>query len=124
MFPQFLAIVTIYLIFTKITDLYPVIGFNTPWSLVLLYMGGALGVNTWLIKGFFDTVPGSSTSRPRSTARRTRTTFFQIILPLVAPILAVVGLLGVHRRDQRVPDGQRVPDPERDARPSRSASTA
>ena len=48
---------TIYIIFTKITDLYPLIGFNTPWSLVLLYLGGALGVNTWLIKGFFDTVP-------------------------------------------------------------------
>ena len=57
MFPAFLAIVTIYIIFTKITDLYPFIGFNTPWSLVLLYLGGAMGVNTWLIKGFFDTVP-------------------------------------------------------------------
>ena len=57
MFPAFLAIVTIYIMFTVISDLYPVIGFNTPWSLVLLYMGGALGVNTWLIKGFFDTVP-------------------------------------------------------------------
>ena len=33
MFPAFLAIVTIYIIFTKITDLYPIIGFNTPWSL-------------------------------------------------------------------------------------------
>ena len=24
---------------------------------MLLYLGGALGVNTWLMKGFFDTVP-------------------------------------------------------------------
>ncbi len=37
--------------------LYPAIGFNTPWGLILLYLGGALGVNTWLMKGFFDTVP-------------------------------------------------------------------
>ena len=57
MFPAFLAIVVIYLIFNRITELYPAVGFNTPWSLVLIYLGGALGVNTWLIKGFFDTVP-------------------------------------------------------------------
>src|SRR4029078_5476306 len=42
MFPACLAIVTIYIMFTQISELYPVIGFNTPWSLVLLYMGGAL----------------------------------------------------------------------------------
>ncbi|MGW4292846.1 sugar ABC transporter permease, partial [Micromonospora chersina] len=55
MFPQFLAIVAIFLIFTTVTDLWPALGFNTPWGLFLLYMGGALGVNTWLMKGFFDT---------------------------------------------------------------------
>ena len=57
MFPQFLAIVAIYLMFTNISDLYPAIGLNTPAGLLLLYLGGALGVNTWLMKGFFDTVP-------------------------------------------------------------------
>jgi arabinogalactan oligomer/maltooligosaccharide transport system permease protein len=46
MFPAFLAIVVLYLMFTRISDLYPIIGFNTPWSLVLIYLGGALGVNT------------------------------------------------------------------------------
>ena len=30
MFPAFLAIVVIYLIFNRITELYPLIGFNTP----------------------------------------------------------------------------------------------
>ncbi|MDP9208750.1 MAG: ABC transporter permease subunit, partial [Actinomycetota bacterium] len=57
MFPQFLAIVTLYLMFTTITDYYPRISFNTPWSLIILYLGGALGVNTWLMKGFLDTIP-------------------------------------------------------------------
>ncbi len=94
MFPAFLAIVTIYIIFTKITDLYPTIGFNTPWSLVLLYMGGALGVNTWLIKGFFDTVPRELDESAKVDGASHTTTFFQIILPLVVPILVVVGLLG------------------------------
>ena len=94
MFPAFLAIVTIYIIFTKITDLYPLIGFNTPWSLMLLYLGGALGVNTWLIKGFFDTVPRELDESAKVDGASHTTTFFQIILPLVVPILVVVGLLG------------------------------
>jgi arabinogalactan oligomer/maltooligosaccharide transport system permease protein len=93
MFPIFLAIVTIYLIFTNITELYPAIGFNTPWSLVLLYMGGALGVNTWLIKGFFDTVPKELDESAKVDGASHTTTFFRIILPLVTPILAVVGVL-------------------------------
>src|SRR5690606_9039273 len=57
MFPQFLAIVTIFMIFTEVTELYPAFGFDTVWGLMLLYLGGALGVNTWLMKGFLDTVP-------------------------------------------------------------------
>jgi arabinogalactan oligomer/maltooligosaccharide transport system permease protein len=67
LFPQFLAIVTLYLMFTIITDYYPRIGFNTPWSLTILYLGGALGANTWLMKGFLDTIPRTWTSRPGST---------------------------------------------------------
>jgi arabinogalactan oligomer/maltooligosaccharide transport system permease protein len=93
MFPQFLAIVTLYIMFTTISSLYPAIGFNTPWSLILLYMGGALGVNTWLIKGFFDTIPKELDESAIVDGASHTTTFFQIILPLVTPILAVVGVL-------------------------------
>ncbi len=93
MFPAFLAIVVIYLMFTRITDLYPPIGFNTPWGLTLLYLGGALGVNTWLIKGFFDTVPKELDESAKVDGASHTTTFRQIILPLVTPILVVVGLL-------------------------------
>jgi arabinogalactan oligomer/maltooligosaccharide transport system permease protein len=94
MFPTFLAVVVLYLIFTTITELYPVIGFNTPWSLVLIYMGGALGVNTWLIKGFFDTVPIEIDESARVDGASHFKTFRTIILPLVVPILIVVTLLG------------------------------
>ena len=93
MFPAFLAIVVIYLMFTRITDLYPLIGFNTPWAVILLYLGGALGVNTWLIKGFFDTVPKELDESAKVDGASHLTTFRQIILPLVTPILVVVGLL-------------------------------
>ncbi|MDQ3870858.1 MAG: sugar ABC transporter permease [Chloroflexota bacterium] len=93
MFPAFLAIVTIYILFTQITELYPQIGFNTPWGLVLVYMGGALGVNTWLLKGFFDTVPKELDESAIVDGASHVRMFFSIILPLVTPILAVVGVL-------------------------------
>jgi arabinogalactan oligomer / maltooligosaccharide transport system permease protein len=93
MFPQFLAVVTIYIMFTQISELYPPIGFNTSWSLILLYMGGALGVNTWLMKGFFDTVPIELDESAKMDGASHAVTFFRIILPLVTPILAVVGVL-------------------------------
>jgi arabinogalactan oligomer/maltooligosaccharide transport system permease protein len=93
MFPAFLAIVFIYLMWTRVSDLYPIVGFNTPWSLILLYLGGALGVNTWLIKGFFDTVPIELDESAKVDGATHSTVFFSIILPLVVPILAVVGLL-------------------------------
>lgn len=93
MFPQFLAIVAIYLMFVKISELYPAIGFNTSWSLILLFMGGALGVNTWLMKGFFDTIPKDLDESAKVDGATHAQIFYGIILPLVAPILAITGLL-------------------------------
>jgi arabinogalactan oligomer / maltooligosaccharide transport system permease protein len=94
MFPQFLAIVALYLMFTTITDIWPGIGFNTRWGILLLYLGGALGVNTWLMKGFFDTIPRDLDESAKVDGATHTQIFFGIILPLVAPILAVTGLLG------------------------------
>ena len=93
MFPQFLAIVTIFLIFTKITDLWPQVGFNTPWGLMLLYLGGALGVNTWLMKGFLDTVPKELDQSALMDGATHAQIYFRIMLPLISPILAISGLL-------------------------------
>ena len=93
MFPQFLAIVAIFLMFSTITDLWPPIGFNRSAGLILLYLGGALGVNTWLMKGFFDTVPRELDESATMDGASHAQTFFRILLPLVAPILAVSGML-------------------------------
>ena len=93
MFPQFLAIVAIFLIFSAVTDYWAPIGFNTPWGLILLYLGAALGVNTWLMKGFLDTVPKELNESAAIDGATHTQVFFQIILPLAAPILAVSGLL-------------------------------
>ncbi len=93
MFPQFLSIVTIYLLFATITDLYPAIGFNTPWALILLGMGGALGGSTWLMKGFLDTVPKDLDESATVDGATHFQIFFGIIMPLIAPILAITALL-------------------------------
>jgi arabinogalactan oligomer / maltooligosaccharide transport system permease protein len=93
MFPQFLAIVTLFLMFSTVTQLWPEVGFNTPWGMILVYLGGALGVNTWLIKGFFDTVPRELDQSAMIDGATHAQVFFKIMLPLVAPILAVGGLL-------------------------------
>ncbi|HEU4349662.1 MAG TPA: sugar ABC transporter permease [Actinoplanes sp.] len=93
MFPQFLAIVALYLMFATITDIWPVIGFNTRWGILLLYLGGALGINTWLMKGFFDTIPKDLDESAKVDGATHSQIFFGIILPLVTPILAVTGLL-------------------------------
>jgi arabinogalactan oligomer/maltooligosaccharide transport system permease protein len=94
MFPQFLAIVALYLIFADITEVWPRIGLNTIWGLLLLYLGGALGVNTWLMKGFFDTIPKDLDESAKVDGATHAQIFFGVIMPLVTPILAVTGLLG------------------------------
>ncbi|BCJ72286.1 sugar ABC transporter permease [Catellatospora sp. IY07-71] len=93
MFPQFLAIVAIFIVFTEITELYPTFGFNQPWGLLVLYLGGALGVNTYLMKGFLDTVPKEIDESATMDGASHVQTFFRIILPLVGPVLAVTAML-------------------------------
>jgi arabinogalactan oligomer/maltooligosaccharide transport system permease protein len=93
MFPQFLAIVAIFLMFTTITDYWPVIGFNSAGGLMLLYLGGALGVNTWLTKGFLDTVPKEIDESAVVDGASHVQVFFRVMLPLITPILAVTTLL-------------------------------
>jgi arabinogalactan oligomer/maltooligosaccharide transport system permease protein len=93
MFPQTLAFVAIFLIMAQIKGVFPAVGLGTPWGLFLVYLGGALGVNTWLMKGFFDTIPVDLDESARIDGASHNQIFFRIIVPLVAPILAVVFFL-------------------------------
>jgi arabinogalactan oligomer/maltooligosaccharide transport system permease protein len=93
MFPNLLAVVALFLFMTRIKGLYPAIGLGTSWGLIFIYLGGALGVNTYLIKGFFDTIPHSLDEAAKIDGCTHAQTFFLIILPLARPVLAVIGLL-------------------------------
>jgi arabinogalactan oligomer/maltooligosaccharide transport system permease protein len=93
MFPQFLAVVAIYLIVLHVGDVFGVIGLNTLPGLIIVYLGGALGVNAWLIKGFFDTIPSELDESARVDGATPAQIFWGVVLPLAAPVLAVVGLI-------------------------------
>jgi arabinogalactan oligomer / maltooligosaccharide transport system permease protein len=93
MFPQLLAVVAIFMVMSTISDLFPAIGLNTQIGLIMVYLGGALGVNTYLMYGFFNTVPSSIDEAAKIDGAGHARIFFTIILRMVAPILAVVALL-------------------------------
>lgn len=93
MFPAFLALTAIYIIMVNIGDVFPPIGLDTLPGLILVYLGGAMGVNAWLIKGFFDTIPIEIDESAKVDGATHGQVFWGIILPLAVPVLAVVGLL-------------------------------
>jgi arabinogalactan oligomer/maltooligosaccharide transport system permease protein len=62
-------------------------------GLIMVYLGGALGVNTYLMYGFFNTVPTEIDEAAKIDGASHAQIFFGIILRLATPILAVVGLL-------------------------------
>lgn len=93
MFPQLLAYIALFLLLAAIGQVFPVLGLGSRLGLMLVYLGGALGVNTWLLKGFFDTVPRDLDESAYIDGASHAQIFFRIMLPLVTPILVVVGLL-------------------------------
>lgn len=93
MFPQLLAFVAIFLLMSSISDVFPALGLNSLIGIIMVYLGGALGVNTYLMYGFFNTVPASIDEAAKIDGAGHARIFFTIILRLVAPILAVIGLL-------------------------------
>lgn len=92
-FPQMLAAVSIYLLILSIGKLIPSLGINTHAGLIIIYLGGAMGVNAWLMKGYFDTIPTSLEESAMIDGASPFQAYYMIILPLARPILAVIFLL-------------------------------
>lgn len=92
-FPQMLAMVAIYLLFLEVQRFIPAIGLNTHTALIITYLGGAVGVNTWLMKGYLDTIPRSLEEAAYIDGASPFVAFYKIILPLARPILAVLFVL-------------------------------
>lgn len=93
MFPQALAFVAIFLMLLALGEVVPALGINSKIALICVYLGGALGVNTFLMYGFFNTVPIEIDESAKIDGASHAQIFWRLIMPLVTPILAVVALL-------------------------------
>jgi len=92
-FPALLALVATFLMISQIGDVIPFFGLNTHASLILVYLGGAMGINIWLMKGFLDTIPRDIDESAMVEGATDWQIFTRLILPLLRPILVVIGIL-------------------------------
>ncbi len=92
-FPTVTALVAFYLLLNQLGNIIPWLGLNTLGGLILLYAGGGLGTNAFLMKGYFDTIPLELNEAAKVDGADEWTIFYRIILPLIRPIIAVIGLL-------------------------------
>ncbi|CQR23894.1 maltodextrin transport system permease [Streptococcus varani] len=65
---------------------------NQYWFLIMIYVGGGIPMNAWLMKGYFDTVPYDLDESANLDGAGHLRIFYQIILPLVRPMIAVQAL--------------------------------
>lgn len=86
MFPAMMAMVAIYVMLNMIGLLDSLVG------LTLIYIGGQIPFNAWLVKGYFDTIPKELDEAARIDGAGHLGVFFKIMLPLAKPILGVVAL--------------------------------
>jgi len=92
-FPALLALVATFLMISQIGDVIPFLGLNTHASLILVYLGGAMGINIWLMKGFLDTIPRDIDESAMVEGATDWQIFTRLILPLLRPILVVIAIL-------------------------------
>jgi len=86
MFPMIMAMVAIYVMLNMVGLLDSLVG------LTLIYIGGQIPFNAWLVKGYFDTIPKELDEAARIDGAGHLGVFFRIMLPFAKPILGVVAL--------------------------------
>ncbi|WP_276731401.1 arabinogalactan oligomer ABC transporter permease GanQ [Bacillus sp. (in: firmicutes)] len=88
MIPQFSALIALFV-------LAQILGMiNSHWLLILLYIGGLIPMNTYLMKGYMDSIPMDLDESAKIDGASSTKIFFQIILPLSKPMAAVVAMNG------------------------------
>ncbi len=92
-FPSFLALAAIYVMMERVYTVFPAIGLGSLGGLLLIYLGGSMGVNAWLLKGYIDTIPMELDEAARIDGASTVQVYWLIFFPLAAPVLAVTALL-------------------------------
>ncbi len=92
MFPAVLALAAIYAIFDRIGSVFPALGVDTHWALLLAYSGG-IAMHVWTIKGYYDTIPHEVEEAAKVDGATPWQAFRLVLLPMALPILVVVFLL-------------------------------
>ena len=93
MFPQLLAVTAFYVILADLRESIPFMDFGNPIALLVIFAGGALGINAWMLKGFFDSIPSEIDESAKIDGASHGQIYVRIILPLALPMLSVVALL-------------------------------
>ncbi|MFM2484921.1 sugar ABC transporter permease [Celerinatantimonas yamalensis] len=86
MIPQFSALIAIFVLAQMLGLI------NSHIALVLVYVGGMIPMNTYLMKGYLDAIPRDLDESARMDGASNLRIFFEIILPLSKPIIAVIAL--------------------------------
>lgn len=92
-FPQFLGFIALFLLAQQIGEVFPQAGLGTHLFLIMVYLGGAIGFNAFLIKGFMDTIPASLDESARVDGAGPFQIFWSVVFPLARPVLAVIFII-------------------------------
>ena len=106
MFPAVLGITAVYYLLSRIADVFPTFGIGSIWGTLLIYLGGALGVNTFLMKGYFDTIPIDLDESARIDGAGHFRVFADLIMRLALPILVVVFFVSFQSTFNELPIAQ------------------
>lgn len=88
MIPQFSALIALFVLAQMLGLI------NSHWLLILIYVGGQIPMNTYLLKGYFDSIPLDLDESAKIDGASNTRIFWQILLPLARPMLAVVAMNG------------------------------
>lgn len=88
MIPQFSALIAIFVLAQMLGLI------NSHWLLILIYVGGQIPMNTYLMKGYFDSIPIDLDESAKIDGASNTRIFWQILIPLSRPMLAVVAMNG------------------------------
>ncbi len=92
-FPASMMMIAFYLMLDYLGKIVPSLGIDTIPGLILMYLGAGVPLNIWLAKSYFSTLPDSLEESAMIDGANYTQIFFYIIIPIITPIIAVIGIL-------------------------------
>lgn len=92
-FPAVLAMVALFSLMQQIGFYIPRLALDTHGGLIMIYVSGAMGINTLMVKAYIDTIPVELDESAMVEGATHWQTFRHIIIPMITPIIITVGVL-------------------------------